>query len=294
MMDFCVCIVAYNRPLFFAQTLNALIPQIHDIPTYFFIDGPEATNSYTGMVADETRLLIDAQVSLFARLVPAGTIVANETNFGIARQWRKARQYVLERHERALFLEDDIVVAPYYVSMIQRLMDSLESDPRIGMVSGFGDTYDSVAAQVARKTLLKPMIHMLGWATWRDRYEQIATHLADYYRLIEGIPYPKRDHAKIRSWYQSNGVSKPNTGQDFATAYACHKAGLVRVTTRPNHLRHIGAFGVNSAFGQWEKNQLKWSQKPMVNAPTEMWEWNEGTYRACVELQERFFGGCCS
>lgn len=284
-MSFCVCINAYNRPLYFSQLLESLSPQVKDIPTYLFIDYPEELNELTKMDRLETELLIGAQISLFQRRIPHGEVHKSSESFGIANQCKKARDYALGRHERALFFADDFIISSYYVEMIRRLMDFLEHDERIGVVSGFGDALMEKEEQISRRKELKEMVHMLGWATWVERYAAALPFIEPFYEMVNGVEYSKRDMEKIRKWYLKQGVSRPFTGEDFATAFGYYKAGFVRVSTLPNHLCHIGALGVNSnmeALGVWHKKQ-------MVHAPTESWIWSEEVFAKCKDMMRRFF-----
>src|SRR5579875_1959877 len=119
-----VAVMSFNRPEFLRPVLLSLKAQRADglegREIHLFQDG--ARNRYSRMsYAREAD--IEASLACFREIFPDGTVHYSGDNVGIAENFGTAEEYFfLERgFDCAYFFEDDMVLSPAYLTMMQAL-----------------------------------------------------------------------------------------------------------------------------------------------------------------------------
>ena len=119
-----VVVVSFNRPQFLEPVLRSLKGQRPrdrmNREIHLFQDG--AVNRYS-RIRYAGDVDIDGSIDLFRRLFPEGTVHASPDNIGICENFRRAERYVFEERgfACAYFLEDDLVLSPAYLNMMDRI-----------------------------------------------------------------------------------------------------------------------------------------------------------------------------
>lgn len=96
-----------------------------------------------------------------------------ETNFSDINLGCKARvssgvDWVFERVDEAIFLEDDCLPDQTFFRFCQEMLERYRGDPRIGMISGGNFLFGH--RQSADSYYFSKYVHIWGWACWRDRW----------------------------------------------------------------------------------------------------------------------------
>ena len=130
---------------------------------------------------------IEQCVSIFQRIIPWGEVQQAPENLGIALNYERAERHLFEdiSAEKALFLEDDLVLSPNYLGAIQQLLAIAERDHRIGYVSAYGNLWASQSEQQARCHELIPMHENWGAATTRRAWLAERQFRQAYLALVE-------------------------------------------------------------------------------------------------------------
>lgn len=93
-----------------------------------------------------------------------------EENHGIFKGIYKGLEYVFDREERAIILEDDTVPSESFFSYCEQLLDWYENDERVMSISGHNRQTKWKEDQADYHFSYYPQIW--GWATWRDAWEK--------------------------------------------------------------------------------------------------------------------------
>jgi GT2 family glycosyltransferase len=127
-----IILFVYNRPEHTRQTVASL--QACDLAReshlYVFADGPKSPADAPGVQA--VRQFLQSVVG-FAGV----TVAAREENRGLARSVISGVTEVLQKHGRAVVLEDDLVFARNYLQFMNDALDAYRGSKHIFSVSGY-------------------------------------------------------------------------------------------------------------------------------------------------------------
>jgi hypothetical protein len=155
-----VAYFAFNRPEHTARTLAALAANAEAIHTdlVIFIDGARS---------DAERAIV-AQVTAIAQSTTGFASVAirsSGTNMGLYESITGGVSQVLSDFGRAIVVEDDILVSPFFLAYMNEGLRRFAPDPRVGSIHGYSPPITGL-----------PDYYFLrggdcwGWATWQDRW----------------------------------------------------------------------------------------------------------------------------
>jgi len=94
-------------------------------------------------------------------------IIANDENHGLHRQIPGGVAYVLERHDRVIVVEDDILVSPFFLDYMNAALELYAGDDNVMQVSGF---MFNVKATLP-VTFFYNVNSCWGWGTWRRAWQ---------------------------------------------------------------------------------------------------------------------------
>jgi hypothetical protein len=238
-----IAILSFNRPHYLRAVLHSLRGQISEQDEVFlFQDG--AVNPWSGRVkaAPES---IRACIHAFQELIPQGTVLAGDDNVGIALNYERAENHMFRTLGRpyALFLEDDLVLSPQYLTVIRSLLDIAVSNSRVAYVSAYGSMWASRFEQWKRRRELQHMHENWGFAMTREAWLQERPFREQYLSLLDGRDYSERERPRILEFYDQRGWRTKATSQDAARWIASVELEKVRITTFACHARYIGESG---------------------------------------------------
>jgi|GEM_PF-653478 len=170
-VDVPVVVVVYNRPKHTLEVLKAL--KQHDIKNlYIFSDAPKRKEH-------------EQDVSLVRRLIHSidwttPKIIEREENLGLAKSIVSAADYVFEKHDRLILLEDDCVPQQHFFDFIHTCLEKYRDNPKVFGVSGYSV---SVPGQLLQKypydLYFSPRIGSWGWATWKRAWQHYGRDLRE-------------------------------------------------------------------------------------------------------------------
>tara|TARA_Y100000592_G_C5482355_1_gene326440 strand:+ start:7186 stop:8055 length:870 start_codon:yes stop_codon:yes gene_type:complete len=280
-----VAIIAYNRPQYLFSCLTSLEQQCKGRDVYLFLDGERGP---------QEKSLVDDSEDLFKEIFPNGNCERSEYNLGVAFNTKRAREYMFNLYESAVFIEDDLVLNSFYMEIMDALMDRFKKEDKVAMVSAYGGNTTrklgahSLEDQIRNKNKLVTMDHILGYGAWRNKFEVIKPLLQQYYDLLPS-EYRYRPHAEILKFWQSKGVrnSMTTTSQDAATVMSMLLNKQIKLSTYANNLLYIGEWGEHSRPADFERYQ--WDQWPVMDEMVTDYEYNEEVYEFTLkELEERY------
>ena len=242
-------VLAFNRPDYLQQTLQSLLSQNDGVldgrEVHLFQDGVLNRISGKQYATEETR---DASIELFSRMFPAGIVHAQTENLGIARHFDFIESYFFETRgvEAVMLFEDDLLVSPMYVTIMDRMIAEALRNERIGYVAAYGDHHAPLDQQMKNLTKLVEMRHKWAFALTRRQWLRQRPLVQEYLTLIADSDYQMRDGTKIVEWMLSKRVLVGGTSQDGIKDIALALSGAVKLMTYCCYGKYIGKTGVHS------------------------------------------------
>jgi putative methyltransferase (TIGR04325 family) len=161
-----IILFVYNRPKHTAQTLKALSENelASQSTLYIYADGPKAGASATTLAdINSTRDIIKS-----TQWCKEVFIIARDENYSLQRSVIEGVTEVVNKHEKVIVLEDDIVTSPHFLQYMNDALTIYEDEQKvlsIGALNFFAT--DSTVPD----TFFIPIPDCWGWATWKNRWQ---------------------------------------------------------------------------------------------------------------------------
>jgi glycosyltransferase involved in cell wall biosynthesis len=165
-----VALFAFRRPDHLRSTLVALAHNALAAQTdlYIFCDGPRSTSDES--TVSEVQNIADGCTG-FASV----TVIKRTANMGLARSIITGVDYLFERFEHLIVLEDDLVTSPHFLQFMNAALAHYAEDPAAFSITGF--SYPSAHFKLAENYLFDTFAGYRccssSWATWRDRWQRV-------------------------------------------------------------------------------------------------------------------------
>ncbi len=152
-----ILLFVYNRPQHTARGVESLLRNAlaADSRLIIYSDAPK-----TAADADSVR-----QVREYVRGISGFKeieIVERGENWGLARNIIDGVTRAVDRYGRVIVLEDDLVVAPYFLQFMNEALEVYKDEPRVGHIQACDFTRDASLPD----TFLIKWTGSWGWATW--------------------------------------------------------------------------------------------------------------------------------
>lgn len=176
-------VIAYNRP----QALSGLIDiiareqAIESRELWFFRDGPKTESDRLAQAAI-TNLIENKCSGLNYRYI------RSPINKGLGNSVIGAVTTVLDKHETAIVLEDDLEPAPGFLKYFDTALARYQNHPDVLSISGYLDRASSLRlSPFGVDTFLCRRPTTWGWATWREAWNACNWD-SDFYSNLEKDP----------------------------------------------------------------------------------------------------------
>ena len=157
-----VTLFAYNRPHKTYLTLCALSKNKESKNTdlIVFIDGPK--NYY------EFHLIncVENIVSSFKNSFNSLSINKSDTNKGPDASQRIGITKVLKKYQNLIVIEDDILVAPFFLKYMNKALNLYKNDKNVWHING----YNFPNKLKGSDCYFSSLMFCWGWATWSNRW----------------------------------------------------------------------------------------------------------------------------
>jgi hypothetical protein len=157
-----VILFVYNRPWHTQQTIEALRQNESASETELFIyaDGPKKP-AHTDALREVRQYIrsVDGFKSV--------TLVERYENFGLARSVITGVTEIVNRHGRAIVLEDDLITSPYFLRFMNDALEFYQNEERVISIHGY--VYP-IKARLPETFMIKDT-GCWGWATWKRGWD---------------------------------------------------------------------------------------------------------------------------
>lgn len=178
-----IILFTYNRPWHTERTLNALMHNslAHDSILYIYCDGPKVgADKEQRQKIDEVRNIVQKQ-----KWCKEVYILKSEVNKGLARSIIDGVTEVINRYEKVIVLEDDLVTSKYFLNYLNSGLDFYQDKKTVYSVSADRPSYSlfKIPDDYNYDVFVSLRPFSYGWGTWKDRWEKIDWSL-DYLRAF--------------------------------------------------------------------------------------------------------------
>ncbi len=199
--------------------------------------------------------LVEECIEAFANQFPSSRIFSGERNLGVALNFDRAEEYFFSElgADAAFFFEDDLILSPYYIDAVEKLMGMALNEPRLGYVAAYGDHHASLVEQKRSPTELILMRHKWGFGLTKRQWLLQKPIVEPYLEIIRRCDYRARDHDAIRAYYRTLGLGSAGTSQDAMKDVASALLGTAKGMTYVCFGKNIGEHGLHSESEFYEK-----------------------------------------
>ncbi|MBH0208970.1 MAG: glycosyltransferase [Nitrospira sp.] len=180
-----IALFAYNRPSHLARTLSALRgnPGARESDLFIFSDGPR--DSHDVQAVKDVRRVI-RHIEGFGHI----SIREEPFNLGLAQSIIRGVTRLVEQYGHIIVLEDDLVVAPGFLSFMNQALSRFSMEPRVMQIAGNMFSFPSTAG--VGDVFLSRKAASCGWATWSRAWRHFNAHS---HELLAQIRLCGKQHA---------------------------------------------------------------------------------------------------
>ena len=157
MSDAPILLFVYNRPEHTRRCIQSLLKNSLASESYLFIYADGAKDSTQQEAVNEVRNYIRT-IQGFKQT----TLIERSENWGLARNIIDGVTTQVNRYGKVIVLEDDLVVAPYFLQFMNDALEVYKDEPKVGHIQACDFTQDSSLPS----TFLIKWTGSWGWATW--------------------------------------------------------------------------------------------------------------------------------
>ncbi len=264
-----IVIFVYNRADHFIKTYNALAAckEAKDSDLFIFSDGAKSKDGEAKV--NEVRKAIH-EIE-FADDFKSVSITESPVNKGLASSVITGVTTVIEKHGKAIVVEDDCMVSPYFLNYMNSCLNFYKNNKKIGSIAGYSPAV-KIPADYKSDIFVAYRSCSWTWATWADRWQNVDWELKeikDFYKspkLIKALNSNGSDRF-IRLYRQTKG-----NGSSWSVRFGAHlvKNNLLTVYPRYSYNQNIGCdeSGVHSKSEDAAKMRVDLSkaiENPVLN-----------------------------
>ena len=157
-----ILLFVYNRPEHLKQLIASLQANAESAQSMLFIYTDAARNKADEEQVNKVREVI-RHIDGFASI----EVVERATNWGLARNIIGGVTEQIRRYGRVIVLEDDLVVAPYFLRFMNDALEAYKDEPQVGHIQACDFTQDASLPD----TFLIKFTGSWGWATWERAWQ---------------------------------------------------------------------------------------------------------------------------
>ena len=171
-----IIVFCYNRPEHLRKTMTWLRANKYaeESPLYVFCDGPKvnASEEQLQKIA-AARAVVDEMA-----VVPAFKevhVVKRDENLGLGTSIITGVTEVINKHGKAIILEDDLETSPLFLDYMNKCLDHYEARKSVFSISGLSRPHPErfYPADYPYDVYVSLTHHPTGWGTWADRWAQV-------------------------------------------------------------------------------------------------------------------------
>lgn len=232
-----ICLFVYKRYDTTKQMLESLMacPECSESDLYVFMDAARSEKDIEEVT--RVRSLFDGlEVFRHVETFPA------DTNKGLARSVIEGVSYVLQKKDDIIVLEDDLVVAPDFLSFMNEALKVYKNRSDIWSISGYTPNLEDIDQSKSNGVFLVPRAQCWGWATWRDRWQTVDWEVGDFEEIAKSKVMQDNFNRGGDDLFRTLKMERRGRIESWAVrwAYAAAKNNMFTVNPMQSKVKNIG------------------------------------------------------
>lgn len=162
-----IILFVYNRPFHTKQTIESLLRNKESSNSVIYIYSDASKDDKSKERVEEVRRYIKS-LDGFKRII----VEEYSKNKGLANSVINGVSNVLQKHEAAIVLEDDLIFSSKFLAFMNSALNFYKFNEKIFSISGY--TYPIVNNEDYENELfLSRRASSWGWGTWENRWERV-------------------------------------------------------------------------------------------------------------------------
>ena len=152
-----ILLFVYNRPSHTRRCIESLLKNSLASESHLFI--------YADGAKDESQQEAVNEVRSYIRSIQGSkqvTLIERNENWGLARNIIDGVSTQVNRYGKVIVLEDDLIVAPYFLQFMNDALETYKDEPKVGHIQACDFTQDPTLPE----TFLIKWTGSWGWGTW--------------------------------------------------------------------------------------------------------------------------------
>jgi hypothetical protein len=250
-METPIVFIIFNRPDITAVVFE-IIRQAKPSQLFVIADGPRANRDGEFEKCQATREIVE-------RVDWNCEVLKNysDTNLGCRDRVSSGLDWVFDRVEQAIVLEDDCLPHPSFFLFCQEMLAKYKNDERIMVVAGtnfqFGTSRTDYSYYFSRYS------HCWGWATWKRAWQHYDRDMNCWAEIRDGkwLNSILDDPSSIQYWHKifQDTYHNQNSSWAYRWALSCWSQSGLTILPNVNLISNIG-FGADATHSTSSTNQL--------------------------------------
>jgi glycosyltransferase involved in cell wall biosynthesis len=152
-----ILLFVYNRPSHTRRCIESLLKNSLASESHLFIFADGAKDESQQEAVNEVRSYIRS-IQGFKQV----TLIERNENWGLARNIIDGVTTQVNRYGKVIVLEDDLIVAPYFLQFMNDALETYKDEPKVGHIQACDFTQDPTLPE----TFLIKWTGSWGWGTW--------------------------------------------------------------------------------------------------------------------------------
>ena len=152
-----ILLFVYNRPSHTHRCIESLLKNSLASESHLFIYADGAKDEFQQETVNEVRSYIRS-IQGFKQ----ATLIERNENWGLARNIIDGVTTQVNRYGKVIVLEDDLIVAPYFLQFMNDALETYKDEPKVGHIQACDFTQDPTLPE----TFLIKWTGSWGWGTW--------------------------------------------------------------------------------------------------------------------------------
>lgn len=169
-----VGISVYTRVSHFKMTVNALANNALASQTIVYVFSDHGILASDRLKVGEIREYAK-NIKHFKRLI----LIERDHNIGASENTNKGIEFVLEKHGKMIFMEDDIVTAPGFLQYMNQGLEFYKCNPKILSISGYSPPF--VRDMLEEDVFFLPRYCAWGVGLWKHKFNLVKLISFDEY-----------------------------------------------------------------------------------------------------------------
>ena len=182
-----VIIFAYNRPDHLRKTITWLGQNelANQSVLYIFCDGPKLNASAEQLTKVDNARKVARELAI-APTFKEVHIIERKENLGLGTSVITGVTEIINKHGRAIVLEDDLETSPYFLSYMNQCLEHYDARKSVFSISGLSRPHPErfYPTDYPYDVYVSLTHHPTGWGTWADRWSQVDWK-ADLFEIVK-------------------------------------------------------------------------------------------------------------